>query len=175
MATQRFNALTQQGTHHVGTLSSWKVKDIANGAIVTSTPVDNYTIVELDFDVDGNRTCKQLSAVTKKQYLIAAVERRYLGESLSEFYNAVGEPARIVVLEQGLRFETSAFTLNTGVTDVVKGLVAHFDPASKTYILSTVGAPHADYANASTKFIVAADDEDTALNLGKETIRLEVQ
>ncbi|WP_339198551.1 hypothetical protein MKY95_10105 [Paenibacillus sp. FSL P4-0176] len=175
MATERLKALTKQGTHAVGQLNSWKVEDIANGAIVTATPIDNFTIVELGFNVEGERTCIQLSDVKNKQYLIAAPERRYLGEELNEFFNDVGERSRIVRLRDGLRYQTSAYTANTGLTEITKGNVAHFDPATKKYIVSNAASPHADYTEARIKFTVVADENDTGLDLGTENIRLEVQ
>lgn len=175
MATQRLKSLTKPVLHNVGQINSWKVRDIANGAIVASTPIDNYTIVELSFNSEGDRIASQLSDVKNKQYLIAGVERRYLGEQLAEFFNDVDERSRIIILDQGVRFESSAFTLNSGVTDVEKGNVAHFDPTSKTYIVSSAVSPHADFAAASTKFTVVGDTEDTSGNFVKETIRLEVQ
>jgi hypothetical protein len=175
MATQKFNALTTPVLHEVGMISSWKVRDIANGAKVASTPIDNFTMVELSFDSEGERICTQLSAVTNKQYLIAAVERRYLGESLAEYFNAVGERARIVIPETGLRFETSAFSLNSTLTEMAVGNVAHFDPATKKYIVSAASAPHSGYATSTTKFTVVRTVEDSDYSLGKDTVRLEVQ
>jgi hypothetical protein len=174
MATERFKALTKQGSHAVGQINSWKIRDIANGAQVAATPIDNFTIVELGFNTEGERICTQLSDVKKPQFLIAGVERRYLNESLNEYFNDVGEKARIVILEPGLRYQTSAYNVNTGLTEIKKGNVAHFDPATKKYIVSDATSPHASYANASTKFVVVADEDDTASDLGIENIRLEV-
>lgn len=175
MSTQKQKTLTDPTVFNVGTINSWKVRTIANGAIVAATPIDNFTVVELSFNSDGERIATQLSDVKNKQYLIAAVERRYLDEQLEEFYNEVGERARIVIFDEGVRFETSAYTLNTGNTEVTKGDVAHFDPASKSYIVSASGSAHAGYATASTKFTVVGDEDDTAGNFNKSTIRLEVQ
>lgn len=175
MATQKLINLTNPVLHEVGTLNSWRVRDIANGAIVAATPIDNYTIVELAFNSEGERIATQLSNVANPQYLIASVERRYIGEELAEFYNGVGERARIVILDQGVRFQTTAFSLNAGKTEVNKGDVAHFDPTSKKYIVSNAGSPHSGYASASTKFTVVGDVEDTAGNFYKDNIRLEVQ
>ncbi|ETT49343.1 hypothetical protein BSK66_26725 [Paenibacillus odorifer] len=176
MATRILDALKTKGTHEVGNLSSWKVKTVASGAIVSATPIDNFLLVELGFNVEGERTCEVLSDVTKKSYLIAAQERRFLNEELVDFYNAVGERARIVVLEPGYtRFDTSAFTLNAGVTEVKNGQVAHFDPTTKKYILSTVSSPHADYATAKAKFLVVGDEDDLEYTVGKALVKLEVQ
>lgn len=175
MGTRQMKALVEKGTHHVGNLNSLKVKTVAHGAIVTGGDIDNFLSVELGFNAEGERTCKVLSDVTKKSYLIAAPEARYLGEQLVDFYNAEGEEVRIVLFEEGYtRFDTSAYTLNTGVTEIKNGQVAHFDPASKTYIISAAGSAHADYATAKTKFVVVANEEDLEYTNGKACVRLEV-
>jgi hypothetical protein len=175
MATRQSQLLKAKGTHEVGNLNSLKVKTVAHGAIVINADIDQFTLGELGFDANGERTVKQLSAKDKKAYLVASPEARYMGEELVDFYNAVGERARIVVLEPNYtRFDTSAFTLNAGVSAVANGLVAHFDVASKKYILSAAGTPHADYAGSSAQFVVVSDEEDMEYSLGKATIRLEV-
>ena len=70
-----------------------------------------------------------------------------MGEEMVDFFNGEGEFARIVILDEGMRFDTSAYSVNGG-GEVMKGQVAHFDPATKKFILSDAGAPHADYAGA---------------------------
>ena len=174
MATRQTALLKQRGNHHVGNLNSLKVRTLAHGAKVVDADIDNFTLVELDFDAEGERVCRQLSSVTKKGYLIATPENRMMGEELVDFYNAVGEYARIVFLDEGLRFETSAFTLNAGVSEIKNGYVAHFDPASKTFIISDPASPHADYANAANKFLVVSSEEDLEYTNGKPLVRLEV-
>lgn len=175
MATRQMQVLVQKGNHAVGNLNNLKVKTLAYGAIVDGADIDNFTLVELDFNEDGERICRQLSDVTKKSYLIASPEARYMGEELVDFYNAVGERARIVILEPGYtRFDTSAFSLNSGVTEVKAGQVAHFDPATKKFIISDKAAPHVDYANASAKFLVVNSEEDLEYTNGKDLVRLEV-
>lgn len=174
MATRQFQALTEKGTHAVGNLSNLKIKTVNYGAIVTGADIDNFSLVELGFNADGERTATQLSAITKKAYLIASPEARYMGEELVDFYNAVGERARIVILEEGYtRFDTSAFSLNTGVTEVAVGQVAHFDPATKKFIISDAGNPHADYAGSSAQFVVVSNEADMEYSLGAATVRLE--
>lgn len=174
MASRLLKAHTEVGTHATGNLNSIKVKTVANGAIVEGADVDNFTLVELGFNADGERTCKQLSAKDKKGYLIAAPERRYLGETLADFYNEVGERARIVVLEEGYtRFDTSAFTKNTGVTEVKRGQVAHFDVATKKFIVSAAGSAHADYATSANKFVVVNHEGDVEYTMGQPLVRLE--
>jgi len=174
MATRQLSTLTQKGNYPVGNLCSIKIRTLAHGALVDTADIGNFTLVELGFNADGERTCKQLSAVNKKSYLIASPEKRFLGEAMVDFYNAVGERARIVYLDEGVRFDTSAYTLNAGVTQIANGQVAHFDPATKTFIISAAGTPHADYANAKAKFVVVSDEDDLDYTLGKPTVRLEV-
>ncbi len=168
MASRILKALQEVGKHAVGNLNSLKVKTVANGALIEGADVDNFTLVELSFNADGERVAKQLSAVNKKSYLIAAPETRYLGEAIADFYNAVGDRARIVVLEPAYtRFETSAFT---GTPE--NGKVAHFDPATKKFLIHD--GSHADYATASAKFLVVNNEEDMEYTLGAATVRFEV-
>lgn len=174
MATRQQQVLITKGNHEVGNLNSIKVRTIAHGAIVNGEDIDNYTLVELGFDANGERTCTQLSAATKKSYLIASPEARFMGEELVDFYNAVGERARIVILDEGVRFDTSAYSLNAGVSAVANGLVAHFDTATKKFILSTAGSAHANYATASAKFTVVSNEADMMYLAGKPVVRLEV-
>ena len=107
--------------------------------------------------------------------LCAEGERRYLeSESMTSFFNDVGERARIVILDEMLRFDTSAFELNSGVTEIKNGLVAHFDPTKKKFIISDSASAHEDYANARDKFLVVSSEDDMEYLCGKETVRLEV-
>lgn len=173
MATRLLKALTETGNHAVGNLNSLKVKTVAHGAIVTGGDIDNFTLVELDFNSEGERICKQLSDVSKKSYLIATPEARYMGELMSDFYNAEGERARIVVLEPGYtRFETSAFQLADGIDEIKNGLKAHFDTSSKKFLIHD--GTHVDYENASAKFLVVSNEEDIQYTLGQPMVRFEV-
>ncbi|PKR82856.1 hypothetical protein [Heyndrickxia camelliae] len=175
MASRILKALQEKGTHAVGNLNSLKVKTVANGALIEGADVDNFTLVELGFNADGERTAKQLSAIDKKAYLIASPETRYLGEEMADFYNAVGDRARIVILEENYtRFDTSAFSLNDGVTEIKNGFVAHFDPASKKFIISDPASAHADYAGSSAQFLVVSNEDDIQYTLGVPMVRLEV-
>ncbi|MGG0793834.1 hypothetical protein ABE137_07485 [Brevibacillus laterosporus] len=175
MATRQMQTLTQRGNHEVGNLNAIKIRTLANGAIVEGGDIDNFTLVELGFNDEDERTCKQLSNVENKSYLIATPEDRYLGEELIDFFNAVGERARIVYLYEGLRYDTSAFKLNSGVTEVKANQVAHFDPASKKYILSLASSPHADYSKSKTKFLVVSNEDNLEYTCGKPLVKLEVQ
>lgn len=175
MATRQLQVLTQKGNHEVGNLNNLKVKTVSHGAVIVNADVDNFTLVELGFNAGGERTAKQLANKANKAYLIASPEARYMGEELVDFYNAVGELARIVVLEAGYtRFDTSAFTLNAGVSAVAAGLVAHFDVTTKKFILSSAGAAHADYATSSAQFVVVSSEDNLEYTCGKALVRLEV-
>jgi hypothetical protein len=173
MASRLLKAMQEVGNHATGNLNSLKVKTLAHGALIEGADVDNFTMVELGFNAEGERTAKQLSDATKKGYLIASPETRYLGEAVTDFYNAVGERARIVILEEGYtRFDTSAFALDVAVTEVEKGQVAHFDVASKKFVIHA-GA-HVDYAGAKAKFLVVNNEEDMEYTQGQPMVRLEV-
>lgn len=167
MATNQFKALTAKGNHEVGNLNSIQLKTVAYGAIVTDTPIDNFTMVELDFNAEGERICKQLSDNTKKGYLIATPEERLMGEALVDFYNEVGERARIVVLEDGYtRFDTSAYD---GTPK--NGSLAYWDVASKKFKI--IASSDATFEAAANQFLVVSNEEDLDYSLGKATVRLE--
>lgn len=175
MASQGIKALENVGLHHVGNINSWKIEVLQYGALVDDATIDNFTSVEIGFNADGERICKQLTDVTKAGFLIASVERRLPDEQLSYFYNEQGERARLVYYKQGLHFESSAFSKNTGVTEIKKGFVAHFDPTTKTYIISDPASAHLDYATAHDKFTVIATEDDIEYTAGKPVVRFEVQ
>jgi hypothetical protein len=171
MATQAFNNLTSYVSKNVGSLVSMNkyIKDLANGAIFTEE-VENFTLVELGFNTDGERTAKNATAGATKLYLAASVEQRFMNEPLDAFYNASGERGRIVYLTEGLIFDTAAFTKDAAITgEIVAGNVAHWDVATKKFIVHK-GA-HASYANAKVKVIILGTNTD----LGKAAIRVEVQ
>ena len=171
MATQAFNNLTSYVSKNVGSLVSMNkyIKDLANGAIFTEE-VENFTLVELGFNTDGERTAKNATAGATKLYLAASVEQRFMNEPLDAFYNASGERGRIVYLTEGLIFDTTAFTKDAAITgEIEAGNVAHWDVATKKFIVHK-GA-HASYANAKVKVIILGTNTD----LGKAAIRVEVQ
>lgn len=94
---------------------------------------------------------------------------------MTDFYNAKGEHARIVILEPGYtRFDVSAFSLNEGVKEVKRGQVAHFDIKTEKYILSDPASPHADFADSSAKFLVVNSEDDLQYTMGQKLVRLEV-
>lgn len=173
MASTVLNALKSAGTHAVGSINSIQVKTLAHGAKVKTADVDNWTLIELAGFDDEGQLCQQLSAKANKAYLVGTPEQRYLSEDIRHFYNAVGEFTRPIVLEPNYtRFETSAYSLNAGVSALAKGQVAHFDVATKKFIISDAGSAHADYATSSAQFIVVGDDDDTAGNFDVATVRL---
>lgn len=164
-----------QNKHAVGTLNNWGVDVINLGAKVVGEAIDNYTLVTLDFEAEtGERTCTQATDATKKGYLIAGVED-YLGEleTISAFYNGVGDRARIVKLVEGKRFECSCFAKADSAKVIKEGQVAHFDVASKKWLISNGTANHADYATALVKLVVVKADANSLD--GQQLVRFEVQ
>jgi hypothetical protein len=177
MASRLVDALTTQGTHSVGNLNNFRIKVVPNGAKVITAAIDNFTIGELGFDgTTGERTVVQLSGNTVKGVLVAAPERRFAeGEQLCDFYNAIGELARVVILEPNFtRFETSAYSKNAGVTTLSNGMVAHFDTATKKFIVSASGTPHANFAAAENQYVLIATEDELDQIDGQKVIRLEV-
>lgn len=173
MATQAFRALTQKDKRTVGNIVSTHkyVKDIANGALFAED-VENFHLAEIEYNENGERIAKYLTDATKKGYLVASVERRYLGENLSEFFNGKDERGRIVYLTDGLIFDTSAYELS-GVAELKTGQKAHYDVATKKYLIHD--GSHADFATAHDKFIVRSSEADIQYTLGVPTVRLVVE
>lgn len=167
MATKYLQSLTEKDKRGVGNLNSLKIKTVAHGAIAEED-ADNFTLVELNFNSEGERTFKPLSEVSKQAYLLAAPERRYGGETIGEFFVGKGERARIVVLEDNYtRFETSEFT-----GDPSNGKFAHFDVAEKKFKIHD--GTDSDYAGAAAKFLVVSSEEDMDYTLGQPLVRFEV-
>lgn len=159
--------------HNVGSLNEWNKKVLNQGAIISGGDLDNFTLVELEFDADGNRIAKALSASTKLGYLLASVEE-YLdqyGETMSCFYNAVGERGRIVILDVTNRFEASNFEKADAVKEVKNGQKVHYDAAKKKFIISNGVADHADYAAAANTYVVVGSGNSID---GQALIRFEV-
>lgn len=175
MATKAFKALTEKDLHTVGNVTSSHdyLQDIPHGAIMTED-VDNFTLVELGFNADGERTATPLSDKTKKGFLVASPERRYLGENLGEFYNGKGERGRILVQKELIRFDASNYDATAVVSTGIKsGQVAHFDTTTKKYVISD--GSHADFATAGNKYTVVSDEKDITYTLGQPTVRFEIQ
>ncbi|QJI52503.1 hypothetical protein [Psychrobacillus phage Perkons] len=174
MATKAFKALTQKDKHTVGNITSSHkyIQDIPNGVLFTED-VDNFHLVELSYNAEGERVAKGLTDVKKEAFLVASVERRHLNEDIIEFYNAKDERGRIVIPTRGLRFDVSAFALNTGVTVIKAGLSAHYNVATKKYLIHD--GTHEDFASASVKFEVASNEDNLEYTLGAPMIRLEIK
>ena len=120
MGSRMLKAMQEVGNHETGNLNSIKIETVAHGALLTED-VDNFTVVELGFNEEGERTARQLRDVATKSYLIATPEERYVGESILDFFNAAGERGRIVVFKPNYtRFDTSAFSKNDGVDTIKK-------------------------------------------------------
>lgn len=175
----------RQNLHNVGSLNNW-CKDVLNqGAKVADANIDNFELVELRFNADGERECISLTATANKGHLIATPEdymQQY--ETISSFFNGVGEMARIVYLESGVRFECSNvdFHQKTGNAPhndhpLKNGQVAHYDHATKKFIISNdnrgAGNEHGGYAGAGNKFYLV--DKDCVSIDGQTVYRFEVQ
>ncbi|MGJ0846627.1 hypothetical protein ACR77J_08055 [Tissierella praeacuta] len=175
MATRLYDLLSQKGNHEIGSLNTKWTVHMTNGAIADEN-IENYTLVEIYYNNEGELRCKQLTDTKKKGYLVTTVEEDQLmeGEEYVDFYNGKNEIIRItdVKVQLNSRFETSAFSKNADVTEVKRGYVAHFDPTTKKYIISNPASAHADYADAVNKFEVVDEDSMFGYAFDKPTIRL---
>mgnify|MGYP006978917743 CR=1 FL=1 len=173
--------------HNVGSLNNWG-KTVLNQGAIAKEKMDNFTLVTLGFDANGEREASLLTDNTKKGYLVASPEeymREY--ESISSFFNGQGERVRIVTLESGVRFECSNvdFQQKTGNAPasghpLKNGQHAHYDHTSKKFIISnnTAANPsggtgmHNEYQNAANK-VVLVDKDCTSID-GQTVYRFEV-
>lgn len=173
MATSRLNAYLNPAQHAVGSLVSMDkyIQDVPNGAIATAD-TDNFSLVKLGFNAQGQRTFSPLTANTEKSFLVAAKEVRFLNEHLSEFFVATGERARIVFLTEGLQIGVSNFTLKAGITAVTAGQNAHWDVTSKSFLIHD--GTDAGFADANVKFTVVSNETDIDYTLGVPMVTLEV-
>lgn len=179
MASRGYKTIGERGTHEIGALNSKWANHLVNGAVALED-FDNYLLVELERDAEGVLGCKVLTDNTKKGYLATTIEEEDLlqtdgfSEEYVDFYNATGDMVRVtdVDVQKNVRFETSAFTKNTGVTEIKRGFVAHFDPTTKKYIVSNPTSLHTDYTDAVNKFEVVDEDTDLGFAFEVPTIRL---
>lgn len=173
MATNKWNATTGQVKHTVGNITSSHkyIQDLPNGALFIED-VDNFTVAELGFNADGERTAKKLTDAKKEGVLVSAPERRYLGETLAEFYVGEGERGRVVYFTKGLRFHSSAFAKHTGVSTIEEGAFAHFDVTTGKFLIHD--GSHTDYATAKNKFLVLTGEDNLYHALGVSAVHLEV-
>lgn len=174
----------RKNLHNVGSLNNWH-KDVLNqGAKVAGGNIDNFELVELQFNQQtGERECISLSASNVAGHLIASPEdymQQY--ETISSFFNGVGEMARIVYLESGMRFECSNVDFdqkngNLPHNDhpLKNGQVAHYDHASKKFVISNNngGGQAPGYGAATNKFYLV--DKDCTSIDGQTVYRFEVQ
>ena len=175
----------RQNLHNVGSLNNWH-KDVLNqGAKVAVANIDNFELVELRFNAAGERECISLAATANKGHLIATPEdymKEY--ETISSFFNGVGEMARIVYLESGVRFECSNVSFHQNQNNaphpdhpLKNGQVAHYDHTTKKFIISNhnggPGNEHGGYAGAGNKFYLV--DKDCVSIDGQTVYRFEVQ
>lgn len=171
MASLILDAIKKQAEKkRVGELNQWSVKTLNQGA-VAEADLENYSVVELGFNEAGERTCKLFTAGTP--YLLCAVED-YVGEyeTISGFYVGKGERARVVKMEEGLRFAVTKCELANAGKPVKNGMKAHFDKSGNKYIISNDGSDHAGYSAAEVKLVVV--NADAGMIDGQQKIRLEV-
>lgn len=175
MSSTVLNAINNiaKDKHGVGSLNNMGHAMVNLGAVVASEAIDNWEIVKLGFDAEGNQTCEILDNEAEAGYLIASVED-YMEEyeTISNFYNAKGEKARIVVLEKNKRFETSLYVLDDESKPVKNGMVAHWDVTKRRYVISNGASESAGYAGAGNKFVVV--DAEGNYFAGQHTIRFAI-
>lgn len=166
----------RKNLHNVGSLNNWSKKVLNQGAKVATAAIDNFELVELDFNTAGERICKSLPNSTTKGYLVATPEDYMSGyESISSFFNDIGEMARIVKLEEGMRFECSNFVgANTDLATkpIKNGMKAHYDHSTKKFKISNNGSDDSAYGTAANQFIVV--DANCVSIDGQPIIRFEV-
>ena len=168
----------RKNLHNVGSLNNWSKKVLNQGAKVDTAAIDNFELVELDFNAAGERICKSLTNNANKGYLVATPED-YMSayESISSFFNDIGEMARIVKLEEGMRFECSNFVTaetDTSAHPIKNGQKVHYDKTAKKFKISNnkSGSNDSEYANAGNQFIVV--DANCVSIDGQPIIRFEV-
>lgn len=178
MATNAFRALTKKDKRTVGNLVSTHkyIRDFANGGLYVED-VDNFHLVEGAFNaLTGEFEVKYLTDKTKDAqhtFLAAGVEQRFLvQDGIEQFFNGQGERQRIVYLTNGLIFDTSAYTLNSDVSALAAGQKAHYDTATKKFLVHD--GTHADYATATIKLEVKSSENDVAYTLGQPMVRFVV-
>ena len=159
MATQK------NSVHAVGNLNSSLVRTIPE--IKAGENLENYSLVKLAHNANGERIATYLADATKKGVLAAAVEVMYDGEAVSEFYIGNGEYFRAVQPDKGVRFETSNYNQIAGTAPAV-GQFASFDATAKKFKLEAV-----ESATAAQTFEVV-DVLNGEYGFGLPMVRLEV-
>lgn len=159
---------TQKDTlHSVGNLNSFHVVTIPE--VFAGENLENYSLVELNYDAEGNRKATYLNTADKG-YLVCAVEVMYDNEEMTEFYVGSGEGIRVINLEEGVRFETTNFEQISG-TAPARNQFAEWDATAKKFQL--LSAPSGT-APAGLVFKVV-DVVASQYGFGELMCRLEVQ
>lgn len=171
MASKLLDAISKERViHSVGNINSGKVRTVNHGC-VAKVDLENYSLVKLSFNAEGEREMDYISALTDETYLVCASEEMYVvggvKDSFSDFYVGAGEKARVIHLEKGVRFEVSNFEADADVTPA-KGHYAEWDTAKKKYVIK-VDKPTAD------KILMVVEVEKASKLDGQKCIRLEVQ
>lgn len=164
----------RQNLHHVGNLNNWKKKHLNQGAVATED-IDNYMLVSLGFNaVSGERECTRVVDVGTKGYLVATPED-YMEEyeTISSFYNGIGERAGVVKMDIGMRFECSNFLLEDENQPVNNGNPVYYEPARHAFVVANVtNGPIGRYQLAANKLVVV-DANPLSID-GRRLIRFEV-
>jgi hypothetical protein len=129
-----------QRLHNVGSLNDWNKNVLNQGAKVAESDIDNFELVELRFNANGERECVKLADVRNKGYLIATPEDYMEGcETISSFFNGVGDMARIVRMKPGMRFECSNVKLENEDTErfpLKNGMRCYYDIRIRQFVIS---------------------------------------
>lgn len=158
--------------HNVGSLNQWTKELLNQGAKVAGADMDNYCLGTLGFNAAGERTVTALASNTVKGVLVASVEDYTEYEGISQFFNEVGEMARIVYQSQGRHFEASNFEKADDAKAIAVGQKAHYDATKKKFVVSNGTADHTDYSAAANKYLVVAVPSYTLG--GQSVIRFEI-
>lgn len=158
--------------HNVGSLNQWTKELLNQGAVVAGEDMDNYTLGELGFNAEGERTVSPIATNDVKGVLVASVEDYTEFEGISQFFNEVGEMARVVYQAQSAHFEASNVEKADDTKAIVVGQKAHYDAVSKKFVVSNAGVDHADYADAANKYLVVA--VPTYVFGGQNVVRFEI-
>lgn len=157
--------------HAVGNINSAKVTTIAHGC-VAKEDMENYSLVEVAFNADGEREIAPLSDLTKEAYLVCATEEMYtvgaVKDTFADFYVGQGEKVRVAILNKGFRFETSLFELKSGVDVAKKGMYAVWDVSKKKYVIQS------EVPTSGVKLLVVEVEKASTLD-GLKCMRFEVQ
>lgn len=168
----------RKNLHNVGSLNNWGHDVINQGAKIDGGNIDNFCLVTLEFNTNGERIAKALAATTNATpYMVATPEDYMEGyETISSFFNADGERARIVKLETGRRFECSNVSFedqDLTANPLKNGQLVHYDATTKQFVISNkTKTGGANYSTAGNKFVLV--DKDCVVLDGIQVYRFEV-